>query len=139
MDTPEITSRLKAAEPTMVDAPSSPGHLFRPPIVSMQESKISGALEPRTIRVKLATVGFQKSMAVSISMKVPSYCYFFYLTITFFEVIFSMDSIKISETMEIPMNRYIKVRQYAIPNRPLGIMAVPGMITQLLHTSVFFE
>lgn len=101
MDTPEITNRLKAAEPTIVDAPSSPGHLFKPPTVSMHDSRISGALDPRAIKVKLATVGFQKSIGTYVVL--PSID--FTATITFLDVIFSMASMKTSETMEIPKKR----------------------------------
>jgi hypothetical protein len=44
MDTAEITSMLKAADPTIVDGPSSPGIDPNLEIVSMTESMISGAL-----------------------------------------------------------------------------------------------
>jgi len=44
-DTAEIIRRLKAAEPTMVEGPSSPGGRPRLVTVSMTESKISGALK----------------------------------------------------------------------------------------------
>ena len=55
---PVIQNRLKAAEPTIVPGPRSPG--LKPlPMISMHESMISGALEPSAIRVKLATVSFQ--------------------------------------------------------------------------------
>lgn len=60
METPAITRRLKAADPTIVEAPSSPGHSPRLEAVSITLSKISGALEPRAMRVRLATVGVKK-------------------------------------------------------------------------------
>ena len=44
METAEITRRLKAAEPTIVEGPSSPGVDPRVMRVSTMESKISGAL-----------------------------------------------------------------------------------------------
>merc|ERR1719272_220695 len=50
-----ITSRLKAALPTIVEGPNSPAkNLFE--THSMTDSRISGADDPRAIRVRLATV-----------------------------------------------------------------------------------
>ena len=58
MHTPVIQNRLKAAEPTIVPGPSSPAK--NPlPMISMHDSRISGALEPSAISVRLATVSFQ--------------------------------------------------------------------------------
>ena len=64
IDTALITRRLKAAEPTMVEGPSSPGVSSSKVTVSMTESKISGALEPRAMRVKFAMVGFQTGISM---------------------------------------------------------------------------
>ena len=72
--TPEITSKLKEADPTMVDGPSSPGispakRLFN---VSITDSRISGADEPRAMRVRFATVGFQMATSTLTSFPVSS-------------------------------------------------------------------
>jgi len=53
-----IQKRLKAADPTMVPGPRSPA-LNPLPTISMQERRISGALDPRAMSVRLATVPFQ--------------------------------------------------------------------------------
>jgi hypothetical protein len=44
MDTAMITKKLKAADPTIVEGPSSPGVEPKLETVSMSESRISGAL-----------------------------------------------------------------------------------------------
>ena len=96
-----MTKRLKEADPTIVEAPSSPGHLPSLVTVSSTARRISGADDPRAIRVRFATVGFQKVTFFYIIF--PSPC--LTLTMTFLEVIFSMASMKISATMAIPKKR----------------------------------
>ena len=64
IEMPVTIRKLKAAEPTIVAGPSSPG--FSPSVftVSITFSSISGALEPNAMSVKLATVGFQTGTLV---------------------------------------------------------------------------
>lgn len=52
-----IISRLNAADPTIVDGPSSPAYILFPKS-SITESRISGADEPSAMSVRLAMVGF---------------------------------------------------------------------------------
>lgn len=54
-----ITNKLKAADPTMVEAPSGPAGFPRFCKASMTAKRISGADEPRAINVRLAIVAFQ--------------------------------------------------------------------------------
>ena len=61
MQMAEMTSRLKAADPTMVPGPSSPATKFLP-MISMTDSRISGADVPRASRDRLATVSFHTWM-----------------------------------------------------------------------------
>ena len=55
-----LPRRLKAADPTIVAGPKTPGVSFSKVVtVSIIESRISGADDPRAIKVRLAMVGFQ--------------------------------------------------------------------------------
>ena len=70
IDTPEIMRKLKAAEPTIVEALRRPGGLPRLDTVSIMLSKISGALEPSAMSVRFAMVGFHT--LIFLSMSLPS-------------------------------------------------------------------
>ena len=59
IETAEMISKLKAAEPTIVYGPSSLGMSPKLDNVSARERMISGAEEPRAMSVRFAMVGFQ--------------------------------------------------------------------------------
>lgn len=63
-----IISKLKAADPTIVLDPNSYGSFSRLIIVSRTANMISGADEPRAIRVRLAIVGFQTVFSTMVSL-----------------------------------------------------------------------
>ena len=56
---PDITNKLKAADPTIVEGPSSGGDCEIAKPVWRTFKRISGADEPRAMRDKLAIVSFQ--------------------------------------------------------------------------------
>lgn len=63
---------------------------------------ISGALDPSAMRVRFARVGFH--IKVFLTIFCPSFVSV--MIVRCWEVMTSMESIKISEMIEIPMNRY---------------------------------
>mmetsp|Transcript_30969 Transcript_30969/g.82274 ORF Transcript_30969/g.82274 Transcript_30969/m.82274 type:complete len:237 (+) Transcript_30969:2169-2879(+) len=94
MHTAIITNRLKAALPTMVDGPKSPlKKLLLSNSITL--SKISGALEPSAMRVRLETVAFQTSLVSVFLVSGFWRC-------SLFDVIFSMELIKTSAIMATP-------------------------------------
>ena len=100
IDTAVIISKLKAADPTIVLGPNSSGSSSILITVSMTASMISGAEEPRAINVRLAIVGFQTVFSTTSSFPKLSLS-----TVSeVYEVISSIDSMKISETIAMPRN-----------------------------------
>jgi hypothetical protein len=59
IEKPLITSKLKAADPTIVEGPSSPPGYPKVCKVSITDSNISGADDPRAMRDRFARVAFQ--------------------------------------------------------------------------------
>lgn len=65
IETAEITNKLNEADPTMAAGPRTDGTASRSITVLKHDKRISGMLEPRAIRVRLATVGFHTSRVTS--------------------------------------------------------------------------
>mmetsp|Transcript_23624 Transcript_23624/g.65701 ORF Transcript_23624/g.65701 Transcript_23624/m.65701 type:complete len:222 (-) Transcript_23624:2-667(-) len=107
-----IQRRLKAALPTMVDGPRSP---LKKSFVhsSITLSSISGALEPRAMSDKFATVSFQ-TLTVRLRPVLASSTRFL------LEVIFSIAPMKISETMATPMKSQRRPIKYKITRSSVG-------------------
>ena len=100
IDTAVMMNKLKAADPTIVLGPNSSGSSSMSITVSTTASMISGAEEPRAIKVRLATVGFQTVFSTTSSFPKLSLS-----TVSeVYEVISSIDSMKMSETIAIPRN-----------------------------------
>eukprot|EP00659_Diplonema_papillatum_P010281 gene10280-biopygen10285 len=132
MHTPLMHSKLKAAEPTIVDAPSSPGTESSELTVSMIESRISGALLPRARSVRLATVSFQTvTVIVTVSPVASSR-----RTTSLAEVIFSIADMKMSEIMAMPKNTYISAPPYNTPRRAGDQMFSAGTRIHESHSVV---
>ena len=103
MDTAVIMSRLNAADPTIVEGPSSPGSYSMKVIVSITDNMISGADEPSAIKERFATVGFHTiSSIVPITWPEPSLISLIWV----WEVISSIASIKMSEIIPMPRKIY---------------------------------
>ena len=100
IDTAVMMNKLKAADPTIVLGPNSSGSSSMSITVSTTASMISGAEEPRAIKVRLATVGFQTVFSTTSSFPKLSLS-----TVSeVYEVISSIDSMKMSETIAMPRN-----------------------------------
>ena len=124
MEQPEITKRLKAAEPTMVEGPSSGGDSLIVTAVCRTFKRISGADEPRAIRDKLAIVSFQTLYSKRTYSPFSSSKTLYDLV---YEVMTSIDSMKMSEMMATPTNIHISQTRYTKPIMPWFNKAVPGI------------
>ena len=121
-----MTIRLKAADPTIVDGPSAP--LLKPSfIVSITERRISGADEPKAIRVRLATVEFQTRTWKVRSSPVPLS---FFLIDFSFDVSTSIDVMKTSAPSATPRKIHRRMTSHRImrpPERGMpGVIMPPG-------------
>mmetsp|Transcript_89713 Transcript_89713/g.257034 ORF Transcript_89713/g.257034 Transcript_89713/m.257034 type:complete len:346 (+) Transcript_89713:188-1225(+) len=127
-----MTNILKAALPTIVDGPS--GTLPSGPLKKLSRKfsktliKISGALEPKAIKVRLATVAFQ-------TVTVTNRCFSSDQIRDFLDVIFSMATMKTSAMIATPMkhqpssNKYIMMRNGLTVCSPPHLRSMPSSHT----------
>mmetsp|Transcript_123526 Transcript_123526/g.395121 ORF Transcript_123526/g.395121 Transcript_123526/m.395121 type:complete len:201 (+) Transcript_123526:2572-3174(+) len=106
-----MQSKLKAALPTMVEGPRAPA--WKVGKMPMTFRRISGALEPSAMSVRLATVGFH-TILVTLLFN------FELKTRTFWEVIFSIAPMKTSAMMATPMKHHRRPTRYSTIRSPLG-------------------
>ena len=78
---PLMTSKLKAAEPTIVDGPITGGIPSISYNVVRTDRRISGAEEPRAMRVKFATVAFHFGISIMCTC-LPSLVYSYFVSVT---------------------------------------------------------
>jgi len=128
IETPLITNKLNAPDPTMLLGPSSPASPPRFLRASITESKISGADEPSAIKVKLAMVGFQTGTCKVKTFPSLSYT----CTSLVDDVMISIASMKMSAITEIPRKSHNRKMRYKIPRVLLPIKDVPGTLSMLL-------
>merc|ERR1719265_2494191 len=107
-----IINRLKAALPTMVPAPSGPSKKLAE-VISMRLSRISGALEPKAISVRFATVEFQTYTVIALPVVLL-------LIRLFAEVIFSIPAMNTSEMTATPRNVQKRPSRYKITRTGFG-------------------
>mmetsp|Transcript_130380 Transcript_130380/g.291023 ORF Transcript_130380/g.291023 Transcript_130380/m.291023 type:complete len:210 (-) Transcript_130380:112-741(-) len=113
--TPLMTRRLKAALPTIVEGPSSPEKNSLPQI-SMTESKISGAEEPKAMRVRFAMVGFH-----TFTWNLCLVCGRISIQIILSAlVIFSIAPMNWSHTIPMPKKVHSKPIKYRMARRGFG-------------------
>ena len=124
-----IIKRLKAADPTIVFGPSSPGSSSIQIIVSRTASIISGADDPRAISVRFATVAFQTVFSTIVSLPKSSVS----TTNVVYAVISSIDSMKRSDTIAIPRNMQDSIAPQRIIKKMLFDKLKPTPII-LLYT-----
>lgn len=105
----DITKRLKAADPTIVPGPNSPAS--KPlPIISMTDSRISGALVPSASRLKFATVSFQTLTSIILN---PSGSFWSGIrTFAVLDVIFSMAHMNTSAIRATPRKHHTIATKY---------------------------
>ena len=129
MQTALINKRLNAAEPTIVDGPSSPAFSPSVPTVSSTDSKISGADDPRAIKERFAIVAFQTGTSTQYILSVfLSYTSLRYV----FDVIVSIASMKMSAMIAIPRNRYIRKKKYTPAKKLMFNSYMPGILIRPL-------